>query len=342
MTQLPPLAFLMLDTLDPTYNLAMEEYLFNLVGGSVPAMPALGTGLFILWHNGPSIIVGRHQNTVEEINETFVRQHNLPVVRRLTGGGAVYHDPGNLNFSFLVPVARGQERQFGFAELSAPIVQALQSLGIAAEFSQRNDITVDGKKVSGCARRQTATAVLQHGTLLVDVDRAKLGEALTGDPQKYLSKGIASHKSRVANLREFFTPGTSREECMQAIINALRPIAPPFLLTEEHHAAAMALRASRYATWDWNYGASPPFSERRRHRFSWGMVELCLQVVQGRIEQCRIFGDFFSDAEMTDLEKILTGSLRTQEDLSQRLTNVTLSHYFPSAEEAEIRKFFLE
>lgn len=203
---------LRIDSLDPCFNLALEETLFNALE---PGRP----GWFLIWRNGPSIIVGRHQNTLEEINEDFVRAAGLSVVRRPTGGGAVYHDEGNINFSFLTVVDKN--RPPSFADFLSPIVGALADLGVTARFSSRNDITVEGRKISGSAQRRSGSRMLHHGTMMVDLDAGILGKALTGNPDKYRSKGVASHKSRVANLREFLPPDWSRDTCMTRVIDAM-------------------------------------------------------------------------------------------------------------------------
>ena len=189
---------LRLDSTDPAFNLALEETLFESLSPENPSM-------FLIWRNAPAVIIGCHQNTAEEVNEVFCREHGIAVVRRPTGGGAVYHDLGNVNFSFLVWVEKS--RLAGFDEFMRPMVAALRDLGVDAAYTSRNDITVDGRKVAGTAQRRSGQRMLHHGCLLVDVDTSVLSGALAADPEKFHSKGVASHRARIANLREFLADG---------------------------------------------------------------------------------------------------------------------------------------
>ena len=317
------------DSLDPTYNLALEEVLYN---GLQPGDP----GWFLIWRNGPSIIVGRHQNTVEEIDEAFVYKHALNVVRRPTGGGAVYHDEGNVNFSFLTTI---ENEQPGFVEFLAPIVTALGDLGLHAEFSSRNDITVDGRKISGSAQRRSGYRMLHHGTLMVDLDMGVLSQALTGNPDKYKSKGVASHKSRVANLREFLPQ--YGDECMETVIQAiLKHCADEVVaLPSEVHTSAIALADVKYRSWDWNFGKSPEFTESRRKRFPWGALECRINVKNGQIEKWWMFGDFFSLAEISELEVRLAGIAYKPETIAAALANIPVEQWFSGAERKELVDF---
>ena len=329
---------MLINSLDPAYNLALEQTLFESL---TPHSP----GYFLLWHNGPSIIVGRHQNTVQELNEALVQRYGLAVVRRLTGGGAVYHDAGNLNFSFLQPCTGAEQgRALDFAPFLNPIVAALASLGVQAEFSSRNDLTVGARKVSGSAQLRRPQGILHHGTLLVDLDLDMLGAVLTGAPDKYLSKGVASVRSRVRNLSEVLPQGQGMAEIKAALMahcaSEVMEVPP------EAHWAAEALAQSRYRSWDWNYGASPAFTSSRRQRFPWGAVECCLTVRRGVIVQCRIFGDFFAAREVAELEARLTGLRHTADALHEALASPdgvddpAWGQYFAGCEPLVMRDFF--
>ena len=326
---------LRIDSLDPAYNLALEETLFNALEPGHP-------GWFLLWRNGPSIIVGRHQNTLEEIDEDFIRAAELPVVRRATGGGAVYHDEGNLNFSFLTRV--DTKPPPGFADFLAPIVGALADLGVTASFSSRNDITVDGRKISGSAQRRAGSRMLHHGTMMVDLDTTVLGRALAGNPDKYQSKGVSSHKSRVANLREFLPRDWSRETCMSRVSEAMIRRCASTEATVPPHLASQAgeLAESRYRTWEWNYGKSPEFTERRRRRFPWGALECRFNVKNGIITRCSLYGDFFTLGDTADLEKCFEGLPRTPETLASALAGIPVETWFVGAERGPLLDFLCQ
>ncbi len=329
---------LAIQTTDPMFNLALEEWLFT----HLNPQDAANQGYFLLWHNAPCIIVGRHQNTYQEINSDLVKAYSLPVVRRMTGGGAVYHDLGNVNFSFIRPLHKGEQGQIDFATFLKPIVNSLQELGINATFSSRNDITVGEKKISGSAQLRRAGKVLHHGTLLVHLDLDMLGAVLTGAPDKYLSKGISSVRSRVSNASEFLSPSRSAEEHMHTIKELLmQNIAPEKAqLTAEMQAGAQELMAQKYSTHAWNYGASPAFTIMKKERFTFGLVECHLNVQRGKISEVKIFGDFFAHKGIEELEKYLQGVSYTPDAILDALSNIQLSDYFAGSEEQSIRDFF--
>ncbi len=320
---------------DPILNLALEDYLFNSLGPD-------DEGYFLLWHNEPSIIVGRHQNTLQEINQDLVRRYDLPVVRRMTGGGAVYHDLGNVNFSFLRPLGADESGRIDFAVFLRPILETLQGLGVRAEFSSRNDLICEGRKFSGSAqlRRsgQGVRRVLHHGTMMVNLDLDMLGAVLTGAPDKYLSKGVASIRSRVVNLAEFLTAGVGMDELKAALMqNCASGVVE---LGVDVLNGARALAQQKYATQDWNYGASPPFTEQRRERFGWGLVECHIDVKGGYVEGIKIFGDFFAEADVEELEGLFKNVPYTALGMADAVQNVDFAKYFSGCDAQVMRDFF--
>ncbi len=283
---------------DPSYNLAFEEYAFRNVD-------RLGEGALLLWVNGPSVIVGRFQNTAQEVNAAYAAEHGIHVVRRITGGGAVYHDLGNLNYSFIVP--NRSQNAIDFARFALPVVEFLRALGVPAELSGRNDLTVDDMKFSGTAQHTTPRATLHHGTLLFDVDMTMLERVLNVDQTKYESKGLKSVRSRVTNLAPYLRavcPGITIESFKEALGARMR--CESFAFEGADFAAIEELRARKYASWEWNWGESPAFSIRKARRFAWGKLEAWLDVREGRIATCRFYGDFFG-AGTEALEEALAG-----------------------------------
>ncbi|MDD2967798.1 MAG: lipoate--protein ligase [Desulfovibrionaceae bacterium] len=322
---------LLLEQHDPCLNLALEEHLFR-------SLQPDDEGWFLLWRNAPSLIVGRHQNTVEEVNQQLVQRHALPVVRRNTGGGAVYHDLGNVNFSFLHTAK--QAGSLDFSLYLKPVVAALAAVGIQASFSSRNDLTAAGRKFSGSAQMRHGNKVLHHGTLLVDLDLDMLGAVLTGAPDKYQSKGIASVRSRVVNLSDIWPAGCSIEAVQQSLLQhcATGQGALPCGALE----AAEQLAAEKYRTWAWNYGKSPAFTTQYRQRFAWGAVECRLAVRHGRIESFDIFGDFFAEKELDSLCAQLQGIAFTPAALHAALAPLPLEQWFTGCDAGIMRHFLAE
>lgn len=220
---------------DPTFNLAMEEYLYRSVEPGHP-------GYFLLWQNEPSIIVGRFQNTAQEVNRTFAEEHRIHIVRRISGGGAVYHDLGNLNYTFIVPNDDGNP--FDFARHALPIVNALEKLGVKAEFNSRNDLAIDGKKFSGSAQHMDRKRLLHHGTLLFDSDLSVLARALNVDDEKFTSKGFKSVRSRVTNILPHLPVPLSMDGFIAALRNSLSGTEARSLSNEETK-AIMTLRKKK-------------------------------------------------------------------------------------------------
>lgn len=318
-------------SVDPALNLALEETLFLSLRPTDP-------GWFLLWRNAPSIIVGRHQNTLEEINSDLVRRYHLPVVRRLTGGGAVYHDPGNLNFSFLVPARPGADTSF--RHFLTPVMAALQELGIPCVCSGRNDLLIGERKFSGSAQWRNKTAILHHGTLLIRPNLDMLGAVLTGAPDKYLSKGIKSVRSRVCALADYLPAGIGEDTLVRALERHCAEGSGE--IPADLYARAERLAAEKYRSDAWNYGASPRFTVRCRQRFPWGAVDCRLNVQQGIIRQCRIFGDFFSHGTVSALEERLTDIPYTPESITSALSDVDLTLFFAGSHGDELQKLLID
>lgn len=332
------------DSKDPHYNLALEEYVLKNLNTD--------QAFIMLWQNQPSVIIGRFQNTIEEINIDYIRKNNIHVVRRITGGGAVYHDLGNLNFTF---IENKTEEGLDFRKYTERIAKALDRFGIKAEISARNDITIDGKKFSGNAQYVYKNRVLHHGTILYNSDLDAVLAALNVSGDKIESKGIKSIRSRVTNVIDYMQEKVSLEEFKTALIYYLFDSEPggipddtpsgvpyeEYILSEEDLARIKELMVEKYVTWEWNHGSSPSFNFRNKERFACGTIEVRLKVEKGIIQTCKIYGDFFSYAEIGDFEKMFEGIRYEEGAIKAVLNRADLSSYFGPVAADELLKCFL-
>ncbi|WP_026394384.1 lipoate--protein ligase [Acetobacterium malicum] len=304
---------------DPQINLAFEEYVFNQMDKD--------ESYFLLWQNDNAVIVGKHQNTIEEINQEYVREKDIKVVRRLSGGGAVYHDLGNLNFTFIVN-DHGQE-QFDFQTFTRPLVEALKTLGVNAEFNSRNDIAIDGKKFSGNSQYAKRGRILHHGTILFNSNLATIQSALKVKKDKIESKGIKSVKSRVTNISDYLDEEYTLDDFKTALLKAMfeNDNLETITLLEEEIQAIEQLKTEKYATWDWNYGKSPQYNLRKERKCDFGLITVLLQVVKGEIKEIHFYGDYFGNGDIQELEALFTGIKPTEEALLEVLKNIELADY---------------
>lgn len=313
---------------DPRINLALEEYVLRNVDSDET---------FLLFYiNEPSIIIGRNQNTLEEINHEYVRDHGIHVVRRISGGGAVYHDLGNLNFSIITNYAL--EKFNKYDEFTRPVVDVLRSLGVPAELSGRNDILVEGRKISGNAQFTSGGRMFSHGTVLFDSKLDDVVAALNVKMSKIESKGLKSVRSRVANITEFLQAPLTIEEFRGLILDRIfgsRTELPLLELTDADWEAVHELSAKKYATWDWNFGESPEFNVQKTRRFPAGEIDLRIDVQEGRISGLKVFGDFMGSADVADLEALLRGVRYDPDDLAAALEDVDVSRFFGPVEKRE-------
>ncbi len=288
---------------NPHYNLALEELLYENVNGYC----------LYLWQNKNTVVIGRNQNAWKECRIDELEAEGGRLARRSSGGGAVFHDMGNLNFTFIAPAdGYNVERQLGV------IIKAVQSLGIKAHFTGRNDIvTESGAKFSGNAFRQNKTAGMHHGTLLVSVDMAKLGRYLVPSPAKLAAKGIDSVRSRVANLTEY-RPSLTVEELKEAVAKAFSEEYGQcsLLLPSALDQAALEAKTQKYSSWEWNKGASPAFDLSLSNRFPWGELTLELSLEEGRITSLHPWSDAMDEAMVLSLPEALAGCRLNGDDLA--------------------------
>ena len=314
------LNYLDLSTTDPAWNLAVEEYVFD-------CLPR-DRMYVMLWQNDNAIIIGKHQNTLAEINERFVREKGIRVVRRLSGGGAVYHDMGNLNFTVIAD-ATGDSLDFGrFCDM---VLAALERAGIHGQRNGRNDMTIDGKKFSGNAQYIRQGRVMHHGTLLFDSNTSMLAGALQVDKEKIQAKGVKSVRSRVTNIRPLLPQDMSLPAFRKVLLESILEQLPgtEYTLTPEDLAEIEARKQTRYATWEWNYGSSPACTFRKKARFEGcGTIEAFLTMDRSRIQQVAFRGDFFAAEEQTGLAERLKGCALDAAELEAALKHTDVSRYF--------------
>ncbi len=303
---------------DPCYNLALEEYVFDSLDRS--------KDYFMLWQNDNAVIVGKYQNTAEEINQAVVDREGIRVVRRLSGGGAVYHDIGNLNYTLIV----GQETtpDFDFRLFVLPVIDALTELGVTAGYTGRNDLTIDGKKFSGNAQYAKNGRIMHHGCIMLNTSLEKVQEALNVSPAKIESKSIKSVRSRVTTINEYAPRPISMESFKEVLKKHVLKGRDDgtYELTDADRAAIGRLVRDKYGTWEWNYGRSPSCSIRRERKYDCGLVCAHMEVEHGQISEVHLSGDFFGNRDLHELEEALTG-LPLDEHLIEQLSLLPVGEY---------------
>lgn len=281
-------------TQNPGYNLALEEYLLSFTSQY--------DCILYLWQNQNTVVIGRHQNPWQECNLSLMEKEGVVLARRLSGGGAVYQDLGNLNFTFIMP-----RKNYDFQRQAGVILHALSALGIQGEISGRNDLLVQGRKFSGNAFLLREKQAYHHGTLLVDVDQEKMSRYLQVDPEKLKAKGVTSVKSRVINLRECL-PSLTIAQLKEALKTSFAQEYGDYEMRQDLLAQPEAFAfAEKYSAWDWVYGKSPQFSVEHRCRFPWGGISFYFDVQNGYIRQLQIYSDAMDDGFITDLQQVFIG-----------------------------------
>ena len=314
------LSYLDLTTTDPAFNLAAEQYVFD----SLPRDRAY----FMLWQNDNAIIVGKYQNTFAEINEAYVKEHGIRVVRRLSGGGAVYHDLGNLNFTFIADA--GTLSTLNFTIFCEPVIRTLAKFGVTAEVNGRNDMTIDGRKFSGNSQYLKQGRIMHHGTILFDSDLSVVSNALQVDESKFQSKASKSVRSRVTNVAAYLSAPVSLPEFRSALLADIAQSAggEAYVFSASDLAAIEKLRAERYGTWEWNYGFSPACTIERRARIEGcGTVEVRIGVSGGHISEMHFYGDFFSVSEPEQLSARFVGLSPDAQGYKKALQGIDVSQY---------------
>lgn len=310
------------DSKDPRFNLALEEYVLKYLDTD--------EDFVLLWQNENSVIIGRNQNTIEEINTRYVKDHDVNVIRRITGGGAVYHDLGNLNFSFVTKTLK--DNLNNYKKFTEPVIKALNTFGVPAEFHGRNDVVVEGKKISGNAQSFYKNKMLHHGTILFDADLSIIADVLNVKPDKIASKGIKSNRARVTNIKPYLKEdvdmGDFKETLLKYLLDTDNITNHVYHLTDEDYSKIQKLMDERYNNWEWNYGESPEFSLVKEGRYAGGKLEFHLDVKDGTIKDLRIFGDFLGTKDLNTLENNLKGIPYNEESVKTIISQESLNEYF--------------
>ncbi len=302
---------------DPAFNLAAEEYLLN----------TAQEDCFMVWRNHRAIVVGRNQNTASQINADFVKRHGIRVVRRISGGGAVYHDLGNVNFTFIKVANRRNDIEF--VPYTRPILSFLKRLSVPAVLDGRSDLTIDGLKISGNAQHLHKNRVLVHGTLLFDADLAMLAAALRVGPATYIDKAVQSRRSRVTNIRSHLATPLSVEAFMEALLAHIRSAFDGMNATFSavDRSAIHELAQAKYRRWEWNYGTSPDYDFHKSARTPGGTIAASLKVQEGLIQALHFQGEYFGTGDIRDVEALLAGCRHSRKALKARLVTIDLKNY---------------
>ena len=300
------------------FNLAMEEYFLKNTNEDI----------FLLWQNENSIIVGKNQNTLSEINYDYVKENNIKVVRRLSGGGAVFHDLGNINFTF---ISCNDNSFSDFKKFTMPIVEALKELNVHAEFSGRNDLLIDGQKFSGTAQYNYKNKVMHHGTLLFSSEINDLSNALKVKPSKFQGKSVKSVKSRVTNISSHLDKKMTVlefKDYLMDFINKRDENSHFYELNDKDVESINKLVEEKYSTWEWNFGYSPKYSLNNELKYPGGNVEFSLDVHDGLIKDIKFFGDFFGKEDISFIEDKLRNVKHNEYSIKSALENVDINNYF--------------
>lgn len=316
---------------NPAYNIALEAYAFRELLSE--------DEIFILWINEPAIIIGKHQNTIQEINKEYIDAHGIHVARRLSGGGAVYHDLNNLNYTIISN--KSEEGAFDFKTFSQPVIETLADLGVKAEFTGRNDLEINGKKFCGNAQAYYKGRMMHHGCLLFDVDMTVLGDALKVSKDKIESKGIKSVRARVTNIIDELPEKITVNEFSDKILAKMKETYPDmteYVLSEDELAKIQKSADEQFGNWDWVYGKAPEYTIERNVRYPAGKINTFANVERSIIKNIKIYGDFFGIKDVQDIEELLVGTRYENKDVLEKLKTIDTTQYFSGMTVEEVAK----
>ncbi len=295
----------------------------------------------MLWRNKRSVIVGKNQNTAAEVDREFCENNGIKVVRRLTGGGAVFHDLGNVNYTIIEE--NSTEKFNNYVRFTKDIIECLETLGVKAELSGRNDVLVNGKKIIGNAQCVRNGKIMHHGCILFSADMSNLAGALKVSKAKIEGKGIKSVSSRVLNLCDVVNKKMSSAEFLCCLENFIKNKYNCKIkeLSASEKQEIQKLSSEKYETFEWNFGSSPDFDFEKTEKFPYGLVTVRFKVTGGRMENLKIWGDFFSVLDITELENSLNGTKHDIDSITAVLENAKVDNYIKGASVSDLIKMFL-
>lgn len=320
---------------DPAFNLALEQYVFDCMDRSKE--------YFMLWQNDNTVVIGKNQNAFAEVNQKVADAKNISVVRRLSGGGAVYHDMGNLNFTFILDAKDATDLDIRL--FCQPIAALLRSLKVPAEVNGRNDITIDGKKFSGNSQYLKQGRIMHHGTLMFDSDLSVVADVLHVSQDKFQSKAAKSVKSRVTNIAPYLPAGFTLDEFKHLLLQYILKTNEihPYVFSDAELSAIEKIKAERYATWEWNYGHSPSYHVEKSRRFeNCGKVEIHMNTADGVITALQFFGDFFGVRDTAELAQRLLHTKLERKALEDCLAPCKIEQYFHGLQKEELLDLLLQ
>jgi len=312
---------------DPYFNLASEEYLLK----------GFSEDFFLLYRNKPSIVIGKHQNAMAEINHLYVRDTGIMVARRISGGGTVFHDPGNLNFTF---ITMGEEGKLvDYARYALPVIQAMDSLGLNVTLGQRHELMLGTRKISGTASHVFKNRVLHHGTLLFSSDLGDLDKALMVDKGHYKDRAVRSIRSEVTNIRDHLVEKMEIKDFQNRILGHILKTmngARTYRYTNKDLNEINKLRDSKFSTWEWNFGYSPKYHFTKRLRSGAGEIVLRMNVEKGIIQEVCIEGDLPGIHDISHLEELLVGTIHDPETIRRKLSGIRIGDYIHGLENEDL------
>ncbi|MEA5001895.1 MAG: lipoate--protein ligase [Christensenella sp.] len=314
---------------DAYFNFGLEQYLMERVDAGVIPGPVL-----LFWQTKPTLMVGRFQNIHKEVNERYAKSKGIQIVRRASGGGTIYTDMGGWQFSHITRNVNFDE--IDFAEYTKNVTAALCAMGVNAYANGRNDILVDGKKISGNAQYVMRKGKVHHGSLLFQTDINEMVAALTPSKDKITSKGIDSVRQRVGNIADYLktdmTPGQFKEEMLGRLLQNVQV----YKLTEQDREAAQKIAEEKFGSWEWNYGSQLVFEVVRERKFAGGKMECCLNIKDGKIDRCIFYGDFFCQGDIDVLIDRLVGTDYHESAIRSALREARADQMFHMISEDEI------